>query len=199
MIKAKALSVRLREWLRPFHHPRLSYNVYLRVRWYWWLRFGLSALFPALFGYLLTVGALAMATLGIEYGSAHISGAEVIGWYAAKICQIRGACSAETLQGVSAAVVITASGMGSLVWFFCHPWRLKPPEISENEVQAFRQYLQLEELKHGLYECGNDRDRAPGLGASLWQSGQLDPDSPLDRGTQAAGAGDRESEESGQY
>lgn len=182
----------IRDWFRPFRYMRLSYDQYLRVRLWWWFRFLLSAIMPAIFGYMLTLGAMSMATMGMQYGTGHVTGAEVIGWYAAKLCQVRGMCSAETVAGVVTAVLITSCGLGWLVWFLCPSWKLSPSDPSEAELEEFRHFIQREDLKDGFHEYSSvgNSDRPP-LG-DRGKPGQLDPVSFGDQWEIPEGEGDPE-------
>ena len=136
-------------WLRPFRVGRATYDTHLRVKFFWWLRWAYGGFVAACAGWLLSVGAAGWAMLGREYGVSHITSADVVGWYAARLCLATGNCDEAgfVLGGAVVSVGIAAWGLGFLVWFLLPGYPPKPDRVTDAELDEFRQmgYIVMEE------------------------------------------------------
>lgn len=130
---------KLIDWLELFKYSRATYSRHWSVRLVWWLMFALGGVVAGVFGWILAVGGYAFIMLGQEYGVSHISTADVVGWYAARICLATGRCTSEHVLAVVLSVGIVGWGLGFLLWMLFPSRSLRPDPVTEEELSELRQ------------------------------------------------------------
>jgi hypothetical protein len=175
---------KLMSWFEPFKYQRVTFDTHWRVRLWWWARWAMNGIIVASVGWLLAVGAAGWTMLGQEYGVRHITSADIVGWYAARICQTTGRCTPEHVLGAVLSVGIVAVGLGILLWLLLPLGGIQPDPVTDDELDEFRQMgyivMEVEDYLHGFDEHVSDRISNLGAGAGDLQSGELDQAGPAD-------------------
>lgn len=175
---------RISEWFEPFLYARATYDNYWRVRFVWWLRFILIGIIAAVFGWLITIGAVAMATLAMEHG--HGDAATVIAMFVSTVCRVNG-CSVINVTTVVVPTAIFSVGamawyLGCLVWFMFPSYGLKPPKVTDSELTELRM------MGYCITEAEDEQCLDTGVGDgfadSLLEPIQLDPAGSDDGGAE---------------
>lgn len=175
------------EWLSPFRYPRATFDEYPRVKLWWFVRFALGGIMSAALGFVIAVSGLAWVMVGMDYGTNYIGEANIIGWYAARLCQTQGLCSPAHLTGIIISVAIAACGIGWTIWIMLvgGDTTIKPGKVTDDELDELRQLgyivLQEEEFRNAIMDAHNHCVGCPFIDS---QPHQLDPIGVADRGPQ---------------